>query len=72
MHNKYHVNQIDLFADVRPSRISHRDMAAIAADPETYRRHYEHDPAETKRLAEEIKRRINIRGSITPVSRLGM
>jgi hypothetical protein len=47
-------------------------MAAIAADPETYRRHYEHDPAETKRLAEEIKRRINIRGSITPVSRLGM
>jgi hypothetical protein len=62
MHNsKYHVNQIDLFADVRPSRMSDRDMAAIAADPETYRQHYEHDPAETKRLAEEIKQRINIK-----------
>jgi hypothetical protein len=51
----------DFLADVKPSRISNRAMAAIAADPETYKRHYENDPAETKALALEIKQRITIK-----------
>jgi hypothetical protein len=51
----------DFLADVKPSRISNREMAAIAADPETYKRHYENDPAETKVLAAEIRHRVTIK-----------
>src|SRR6516162_5315112 len=51
----------DFFSDVKPSRISNREMAAIAADPETYKRHYENDPAETKVLAAEIRQRVTIK-----------